>query len=94
VSRTTASGVADDISGEEYDTRFRALEAEELAKDFGRDVVWVNGPRRALMNSLTGLVFDEATISMVGAIPMFIGAACGFRTWTRSSPTSNRHTPR
>jgi hypothetical protein len=64
-------GVADEISGEEYDTRFRALDAEELAKDFGADVVWINGPRRALMNSITGLVFDEAKISMVGAIPMF-----------------------
>jgi hypothetical protein len=64
-------GVADDIPGEEYDIRFRALDAEELAKDFGGDVVFVNGPRRALMNSITGLVFDEAKISMVGSIPMF-----------------------
>jgi hypothetical protein len=64
-------GLDDDISGEEYDARFRALDAEQLAKDFGGDVVFLNGPRRALMNRITGLVFDEAEISMVGAIPMY-----------------------
>lgn len=52
-----------------YDGRFRALDAEQLAKGFDGDVVWINGPRRALMNSITGLVFEEAKISMVGAIP-------------------------
>ena len=64
-------GLDDDITGEEYDARFRALDADELAKDFGGDVVFLNGPRRWLTSRITGLVFDEAKTSMVGAIPMY-----------------------
>ncbi|MGP4033163.1 hypothetical protein [Pseudarthrobacter sp. 1C304] len=63
-------GLADDVSDEELDARFRALDPEELKKDFGGDVVWLNGPRRALMDRMTLVVFEDAKVSMVGPIPM------------------------
>ena len=63
-------GLTDDVSDEEFDTRFRALDPEELKKDFGGDAIWMNGPRRALMDRMTLVVFEDAKISMVGTIPM------------------------
>lgn len=63
-------GLTDDVSGEEFDARFRALDPEELKKDFGGDVIWMNGPRRALMDRMTAMVFEDGKISMVGPIPM------------------------
>jgi hypothetical protein len=63
-------GLTDDVSDEEFDAQFRALDAEDLAKDFGGDVVWLNGPRRALMDRMDLTVFEDARTSMVGPIPM------------------------
>jgi hypothetical protein len=82
-------GLTDDITGEEFDARFRALDPEELRTDFGGDVVWMNGPCRALMNRMTVTVFEDAKISMVGLIPMRTVGTLQFPDWTCSSPASN-----
>lgn len=63
-------GLTDDKSHEQFDAEFRALDPEELKKDFGGDVIWMNGPRRALMDRLDAMIFNDSKISMVGPIPM------------------------
>jgi hypothetical protein len=65
-------GVVDDVSDEEFDARFRALDPEKLRKEYGGDAVRFNGPRRALMDRLTGVAFDGGKLSMLGAIPMYM----------------------
>lgn len=63
-------GLTDEVSDEEFDAQFRALDPEALATEFHGDVVWMNGPRRALMDRLTASVLDDGKITMVGPIPM------------------------
>ena len=65
-------GVVDDFSDEEFDARFRALDPEKLRKEYGGDAVRFNGPRRALMDRLTGVAFDGGKLSMLGTIPMYL----------------------
>jgi len=65
-------GVVDDVSDEEFDARFRALDPEKLRKEYGGDAVRFNGPRRALMDRLTGVAFDGGKLSMLGTIPMYM----------------------
>ena len=63
-------GVVDDVSDEEFDARFRALDPEKLRKEYGGDAVRFNGPRRALMDRLTAVAFDGGKLSMLGPIPI------------------------
>jgi len=65
-------GLVDDVSDEEFDARFRALDPEKLRKEYGGDAVRFNGPRRALMDRLTGVAFDGGKLSMLGTIPMYM----------------------
>lgn len=65
-------GVVDDVSDEEFDARFRALDPEKLRQEYGGDAVRFNGPRRFLADRFTGEAFDEGKVSMVGPIPMYL----------------------
>jgi hypothetical protein len=65
-------GVVDDVSDEEFDARFRALDPEKLREEFGGDAVRFNGPRRFLADRLTGEAFDGGKVCMVGPIPMYL----------------------
>ena len=63
-------GLTDDLSDAEFDARFRALDPEVLRATFHGDAVWMNGPRRALMDSFTAAALDEGRTTPVGSIPM------------------------
>jgi hypothetical protein len=65
-------GVVDDVSDEDFDARFRALDPEKLREEFGGDAVRFNGPRRFLADRFTGEAFDGGKVSMVGPIPMYL----------------------
>ena len=65
-------GVVDDVSDEDFDARFLALDPEELRKEYGGDGVRFNGPRRFLTDRFEGLAFDGGKISMLGPIPMYL----------------------
>jgi hypothetical protein len=52
------------------DEQFRALDPERLKTDYRADAIWLNGPRRALMDSATAEFLDEGRVSNVGGIPM------------------------
>ena len=65
-------GVADDVSDEEFDARFRALDPEKLRKEYGGDAVRFNGPRRFLADRFTAEAFDGGKLSMLGPIPMHL----------------------
>lgn len=63
-------GLTDEVSDAEFDARFRALDPEVLKTTFHGDAVWMNGPRRALMDSFTAAALDEGRTTPVGPIPM------------------------
>lgn len=63
-------GLLDDFSDADFDARFRALDPAALAAEFSADAVWMNGPRRALMDGVTGEAFDGGRVTSVGGIPM------------------------
>jgi len=65
-------GVADDVSDEEFDARFRALDPEQLRKVYGGDAVRFNGPRRFLADRFTAEAFGGGKLSMLGTIPMYL----------------------
>jgi hypothetical protein len=65
-------GVLDDVSDEEFDARFRALDPEKLRQEYGGDAVRFNGPRRFLADRFTAEAFDGGKVSMVGPIPMYL----------------------
>jgi hypothetical protein len=65
-------GVVDDVSDEEFDARFRALDPEKLREEYGGDAVRFNGPRRFLADRFTAEAFDGGKVSMVGPIPMYL----------------------
>jgi hypothetical protein len=65
-------GVLDDVPDEEFDARFRALDSEELKKEYGGDAVRFNGPRRFLADRFTAEAFDGGKVSMLGPIPMYL----------------------
>ena len=65
-------GVADDVSDEEFDARFRALDPGSLRKEYGGDAVRFNGPRRFLADRFTAEAFDGGKLSMVGPLPMHL----------------------
>ena len=62
-------GLTDEVSDEQFDARFRALDPQALATEFHGDVAWLNGPRRALMDRMTLVVLDDAKITMIGDTP-------------------------
>jgi hypothetical protein len=64
-------GVVDDVPDDEFDARFRALDPEELKKEYGGDGVRFNGPRRFLADRITGEAFNGGKLSMLGPIPMY-----------------------
>lgn len=64
-------GVVDDVPDEEFDARFRALDPEELQKEYGGDAVRFNGPRRFLADRFTAEAVDGGKLSMLGPIPMY-----------------------
>jgi hypothetical protein len=65
-------GVVDDVSDEDFDARFRALDPETLRREYGGDAVRFNGPRRFLADRFTAEAFDGGRLSMLGAIPMYL----------------------
>lgn len=52
------------------DDQFRALDPAALAAEFHGDAVWMNGPRRALADSVTVELFDEGRVTSVNGIAM------------------------
>jgi hypothetical protein len=52
------------------DDQFRALDPEDLKTTYRADAIWLNGPRRALMDAATAEFLDEGRVSDVGGIPM------------------------
>lgn len=62
--------LTDEVPDEEFDAQFRALDPEALAKEFNADVVWMNGPRRCVLDRLKITVPDNGKTTMVGPIPM------------------------
>lgn len=65
-------GVVDDLPDEEFDARFRALDPEQLKREYGGDAVRFNGPRRFLADRFTAEAFDGGKQSMMGPIPMYV----------------------
>ncbi|MFO7533097.1 MAG: hypothetical protein R6W93_11600 [Candidatus Limnocylindrales bacterium] len=65
-------GVVDDVSDEEFDAHFRALDPEKLRQEYGGDAVRFNGPRRFLGDRFTAVAFDGGKRSMLGPIPMYL----------------------
>ena len=61
-----------DASNKVMDSRFRALNAETLKKEYGSDGVFFNGPRRFVANGVTGLAFDGGKKRVIGTIPFFL----------------------
>ena len=58
-----------DASNKVMDSRFRALNAETLKKEYGSDGVFFNGPRRFVANGVTGLAFNGGMKRVIGTIP-------------------------
>ena len=58
------------LPDEMTDEQFRALDPEHLKTAYRADAIWLNGPRRALMDSATAEFLDEGHASNVGGIPM------------------------
>jgi hypothetical protein len=65
-------GVKDDVPDDEFDARFRALDPDELRKEFGGDGVRFNGPRRWLTDRFTLKAIDGGTPIDIGGIPMHL----------------------
>ena len=65
-------GLTFDVSDEEMDARFLALDPEKLKQEYGGDGVRFNGPRRFLVNRLSALAFDGGKKAMLGPIPMYL----------------------
>jgi hypothetical protein len=65
-------GLSFDVSNEEMDARFRALDPEKLKQEFGSDAVRFNGPRRFIANRFTAMAFDGGKQTMLGPIPMYV----------------------
>lgn len=65
-------GVVDDVPDEEFDAQFRALDPEELKKEYGGDAIRFNGPRRFLGDRFTAEAFAGGQQSMLGPIPMYL----------------------
>lgn len=65
-------GVVDDLSDEEFDARFRALDPVKLQEEHGGDGVRFNGPRRFLADRFEGEAFDGGKASMLGSLPMYL----------------------
>ena len=59
-------GLPDEMS----DQQFRALDPEDLKATYRADAIWLNGPRRALMDSATAEFLDDGRVTNVGGIPM------------------------
>ena len=58
------------LPDEMTDEQFRALDPEHLKAVYRADAIWLNGPRRALMDAATAEFLDEGRVSNVGGIPM------------------------
>lgn len=65
-------GVVDYVPDGEFDAQFRALDPEELKKEYGGDAIRFNGPRRFLADRFTAEAFDGGKQSMLGLIPMYL----------------------
>ncbi len=65
-------GLSFDVSNEEMDARFRALDPRKLQKEYGGDGVRFNGPRRFLVNRFSAQAFDGGKKFMMGSIPMYV----------------------
>ncbi|WP_052273976.1 hypothetical protein [Arthrobacter sp. L77] len=65
-------GVVDDVSDEDFDARFLALDPEMLRKVHGGDGIRFNGPRRFLADRFEGEAFDGGRLSMLGPLPMYL----------------------
>lgn len=64
--------IADGISDEEFDRRFRALDPEKLRQQLGGDVVRLNGPRRSMYDQAIATAFNDGEVTMIGGtIPMY-----------------------
>lgn len=66
-------GLPLELSGEEFDAHFRALAPEVLRAEFHGDGVWMNGPRRSMMDIATVQFLDDGKVTNIGDIPMRTG---------------------
>ena len=58
------------LPDEMTDEQFHALDPEHLKTTYSADAIWLNGPRRALMDSATAEFLDDGRVTNVGGIPM------------------------
>ena len=59
-----------EASNDVMDARFRTLDADTLKKEYGSDGVIFNGPRRLVVNSITGLIaWDGGKKRVIDTIP-------------------------
>lgn len=65
-------GITFDVSNEEMDARFRALDDTKLKQEYGGDGVRFNGPRRFVANRFVGSTFEGGKKFMMGPIPMHL----------------------
>ncbi len=61
-----------DESNDVVDARFRSLNAEALAKEYGSDGVFFNGPRRFVANSFTGVSYNDCKTRVIDNIPLYL----------------------
>jgi hypothetical protein len=54
------------------DARFRALNAEELRREYGSDGIFFNGPRRFVANGFTGDSFNDCRLRVMNSIPFYL----------------------
>ncbi|MBK9179487.1 MAG: hypothetical protein IPM45_07875 [Acidimicrobiales bacterium] len=66
-------GLPQELSGDDFDAHFRALDPEALKAEFHGDGVWMNGPRRSMMDTATVEFLESGKITPIGDIPMRTG---------------------
>ena len=55
------------------DTRFRALNADTLKKEYGSDGVFFNGPGVFVANGFTGISYNNCGLEVIGWIAVLLG---------------------
>jgi hypothetical protein len=61
-----------DVPDAEVDAKFRALDAKALAKEYGSDGVFFNGPRRFVANGVSGVGYNDCKPRVMGTIPFVL----------------------
>lgn len=66
-------GLPQELSGDEFDAHFRAIDPDALKAEFDGDAVWMNGPRRSMMDTATVQFLEGGEVTNIGDIPMRLG---------------------